>query len=135
MAEAMAHKYGFDVLRASSAGLYPASMNDPMTGAVLQERNIEIGSHTPRPLRHINPDRFDLIVNLSGRDLGLKTSVPVEDWPIRDPHGRQDEEYRRARDEIEILVMRLVLRARLGQIPAAGKNSGGVDAEPSGSRQ
>ncbi|HYO80246.1 MAG TPA: low molecular weight phosphatase family protein [Bryobacteraceae bacterium] len=135
MAEAMARKYGSDVLRVASAGLHPALLADPVTRAVLRERNIEFEKHTPRRLKDYDPSRYDLIVNLSNRDLGLNASVPVENWPIRDPYGRPDEEYRRARDQIEILVMRLILRARMGQIVPLRKSGRGVDAEPPGWRQ
>ena len=39
-------------------------------------------------------------------------SVPVRDWPVRDPHMLPEKIHREVRDEIERLVMALVLELR-----------------------
>jgi protein-tyrosine-phosphatase len=116
MAEALARKYGSDVLRVASAGLMPMPSAHGTTRDILLEVNVNAGEHVPRRLTDLDLSRFDLIVNISGRDLSLLSTTPIENWEIEDPFGGTDEEYRRARDEIEMLVMRLILRARLGQI-------------------
>jgi arsenate reductase len=116
MAEAMARKYGSDVLEASSAGLSPAMSNTPFTRTVLTEKNIDLGDHLPQRFRDEDPKSFDLIVNMSGSPLPRNLGVPVEDWKVDDPMGKDEDEFRKTRETIEMLVMRLILRARLGKI-------------------
>jgi arsenate reductase (thioredoxin) len=116
MAEAMARKYGSDVLEPSSAGLAPAMMNTPFTRSVLTEKNVDLGDHLPRRFRDTDPKNFDLIVNMSGSPLPRNLGVPVEEWNVDDPMGRSEDDFRKTRETIEMLVMRLVLRARLGKI-------------------
>jgi arsenate reductase len=116
MAEAMARKYGSDILEASSAGLAPAMMNTPFTRSVLTEKNVELGDHLPRRFRDTDPKTFDLIVNMSGSPLPRNLGVPVEEWNVDDPMGRSEDDFRKTRETIEMLVMRLILRARLGKI-------------------
>ena len=116
MAEAMARKYGSDVLEASSAGLMPATSNTPFTRTVLTEKNVDLGDHLPRRFRDADLKTFDLVVNLSGSPLPRNLGVPVEEWNVEDPMGKDEDEFRKTRETIEMLVMRLILRARLGKI-------------------
>jgi protein-tyrosine-phosphatase len=116
MAEALTRKYGSDVIDPSSAGLAPALNTASLTRAVLLEKNVDLGDHLPRRFRELDLSEYDLVVNMSGQTLPSNLGIPVENWPIKDPFGGTDEEYRRARDEIEMLVMRLILRARAGKI-------------------
>jgi arsenate reductase (thioredoxin) len=116
MAEAMARKYGSDVLEVASAGLSPAMNTTPFTRSVLVEKNVDLGEHLPRRFRDVNPKSFDLIVNLSGSPMPRSLGVAIEDWNVDDPMGKSEEEFRQTREIIEMLVMRLILRARLGKI-------------------
>ncbi|HYP06841.1 MAG TPA: low molecular weight phosphatase family protein [Bryobacteraceae bacterium] len=116
MAEAMARKYGSDVLEVASAGLAPALGNTPFTRSVLTEKNVDLGDHLPRRFRDIDIKSFDLVVNISGSPLPKNLGVPVEEWNVDDPMGGSEDEFRQARETLEMLVMRLVLRARLGKL-------------------
>jgi arsenate reductase (thioredoxin) len=116
MAEAMARKYGSDVLEVASAGLSPAMNTTPYTRSVLAEKNVDLGDHLPRRFRDANLKSFDLIVNLSGSPMPRSLGVPVEDWNVEDPMGKSEEDFRQTREIIEMLVMRLILRARLGKL-------------------
>lgn len=116
MAEAMARKYGSDVLDVASAGLSPAMNTTPFTRSVLAEKNVDLGEHLPRRFRDVNPKSFDLIVNLSGSPMPRSLGVAIEDWNVDDPMGKSEEEFRQTREIIEMLVMRLILRTRLGKI-------------------
>ena len=116
MAEALARKYGSDVIEPRSAGLFPGPTGHPLTRSVLLEKNVDLGDHVPKRLRDLNPRNFDLIVNISGSPLPGDFGVPVENWSVADPYGGTEEDYRRAREELEMLVMRLILRARAGKI-------------------
>lgn len=115
MAEALARKYGSDVLEVRSAGLMPAQSNTPYTRSVLAEKNVDLGDHLPTPFRSADLKQCDLIVNMSGSPLPRDLGIPVENWAVDDPMGKNQDEFRRAREVIEMLVMRLVLRARLGK--------------------
>jgi arsenate reductase (thioredoxin) len=115
MAEAFARAYGSDVMVPSSAGVSPGANPSKDVCAVLEEKNIQAGDHAPRNFHDLNPQRYDLIVNLSGTSLPLYVGTPVETWTVKDPYGGTLEEYRRARDEIEMAVMRLILRIRMGK--------------------
>jgi protein-tyrosine-phosphatase len=115
MAEALARKYGSDVIDVSSAGIFPAAAAHRLTRAVLTEKNVELGEHVPRNLRDIKVADYDLIVNMSGADLGF-ADVPVLNWDVDDPVNGAEPEFRRAREEIEMRVMQLILRVRAGKI-------------------
>jgi arsenate reductase len=120
MAEGFARTYGSDVLVALSAGLAPAMAVAPLTHKVMLEKNIDIGNVFPKDLESMLA-RTDLIINMSGFDLPVKTTVPVERWEIRDPIGESEEIYREVRDQIEQRVMQLILtmRVRKKNKPAA----------------
>jgi arsenate reductase (thioredoxin) len=112
MAEGFARTYGSDVLVALSAGLAPAMAVAPLTHKVMLEKNIDIGNIFPKDLDSMLGNS-DLIINMSGFDLPVKTAIPVERWEIRDPIGESVEIYREVRDQIEQRVMQLILAMRV----------------------
>ena len=122
MAEGFARTYGSDVLQASSAGLAPAMALAPLTHQVMLEKNIDVGNVFPKDFKTV-VGAADMIVNMSGFELPIKTTVPVEHWEIRDPIGESEEIYRQVRDEIEQRVMQLILtmRVRKQNKPAASR--------------
>jgi arsenate reductase len=115
MAEALAKKYGADVLAADSAGMTPAVVTTPLTRIVLSERNVDLGDHLPKSIDEVDLSQCDLIVNMSGMKLPATIRVPIETWPVPDPYGAAEPAYRKACDDIESRVMRLILRARTGK--------------------
>jgi arsenate reductase len=123
MAEAMARKYGSDVIVASSAGVSPATNNCAEVREVLKEKNVDLGNHLPRRFRSLDLGHYDLIVNMSGSEISADTEVPVENWTVEDPYGGSDDDYRRARDTIEMGVMRLILRIRTGKFDSSPVSS------------
>jgi len=125
MAEALARKYGSDVLVAYSAGTNAGSEAHPLTISVLAEKNVNGSEHVPRRYSEIKPANYDLIVNMSGRALPGDPAVPVETWDVLDPIGQSEEVFRNVRDRIEMLVMHLILRIRKGKF----------DSQPVSSRQ
>jgi len=116
MGEALARKYGSDVIIADSAGLTPAVVTTPLTRLVLSERNVDLGDHLPKGLDEVDLNKCDLIVNMSGTKLPSNLGIPIEDWPVKDPYGALEPAYRTACDEIEGRVMRLILRVRTGKL-------------------
>jgi len=125
MAEALARTYGSDVLVAYSAGTSAGSEAHPLTVSVLAEKNISAGEHVPRRYSDVKPANYDLIVNMSGRNLPGDPGVPVETWDVLDPIGQSEDVFRSVRDSIEMLVMHLILRIRKGKF----------DSQPVSSRQ
>ena len=83
---------------------------------MLAEKNVDLGDHLPRRFRDLDLTEYDLIVNMSGSALPKTIGVPVEDWPVDDPMGGSEDDFRQARETIEMLVMRLILRERLGKL-------------------
>lgn len=116
MGEALARKYGSDVIVADSAGLTPAVVTTHLTRLVLRERNVDLGDHLPKSLDEVDLTRCDLIVNMSGVKLPSTIRIPVEEWLVKDPYGALEPAFRMACDDIESRVMRLILRARTGKL-------------------
>ncbi len=116
MAEALARKYGADVLTVQSAGLAPAVTTTPHTRAALAERNVDLGDHRPKGLHEVDLNRLDLVINMSGESMPIGLHAPLEVWNVPDPYGFDLPAYRKACDLIEQQVMRLILRARTGKL-------------------
>lgn len=112
MAEGFARRYGSDVLEAFSAGISPAAVVQPLTHKVMEEKNIRLDSQFPKSLDSIEVSNLDLIVNISGVKLPKRLTIPVQEWKIEDPIGRDEETYVAVRDQIEMAVMRLILDLR-----------------------
>jgi arsenate reductase len=114
MAEGLARKYGSDVMSVESAGLSPIHRVDPLGIKVMADRNIDISDAFPKGPEAVDPESFDLIVNMSGTKIPT-IRVPMEEWNIPDPIGQDEEAFRRAADLLEQHVMRLILQIRLKQ--------------------
>jgi arsenate reductase (thioredoxin) len=99
--------------------LAPAMTVSSLTHQVMIERNIDIGQEFPKSLEMASPSEVDLIVNMSGHPLPWNTQVRLETWAVRDPIGESEEVYREVRDQIEQRVMRLILKVRATNAPAA----------------
>lgn len=112
MAEGFARRYGSDVMECASAGLAPAPIVQGMTRKVMEAKNINIDDHFPKNLEQVTLSKFDLIVNMSGRQFPLRVPIPVRDWKVEDPIGQPEEVYNTVRDQIENLVMQLILELR-----------------------
>jgi len=119
MAEGFARTYGSDVMEAVSAGLGPASVVSSMTIETMREKNIDMSDAIPKGVDGVDRTGLSLIVNISGQKLPVK-GVPMVDWDVRDPIGRDEKVFRQVRDEIERRVMELILRLRAEQREPAG---------------
>jgi arsenate reductase len=110
MAEGFARTYGKDVMTPESAGVAPAMAVPSETRRTMEEKNIDVSGHSPKPVDIFPPGYFDIVVNLSGGPIpGFPSAI---EWKVRDPIGGTAEEYRAARDQIERLVMNLILELR-----------------------
>jgi len=113
MAEAFARAYGADTLTVQSAGLSPATMVAPLTKQILTEKGLPSEDVFPKGLDFLARYPFDLVVNMSGRPFSHPAEMVT--WSVKDPIGMTVETYRSVADQIESLVMRLILEARIAQ--------------------
>ena len=126
MAEGFARKYGSDVLEPFSAGTAPASIVQPLTHQVMEEKNISLDGQHPKHCSAFDLSTFDLIVNMSGYRLPGRPSGEVREWKVIDPIGRSEDVYISVRDDIEAAVMRLILELRTGRTPATRSPEAGT---------
>lgn len=118
MAEALARHLASDVIEPSSAGLSPFGRIVDTTRRVLLERGVSVDGQWSKGLREVNPERADLVVNMTGMPgTALFSNARVVDWDVGDPYGEDMSVYREIRDEIEERVTELAQRLR----NAAGK--------------
>jgi arsenate reductase len=113
MAAAFANRYGSDIMKAQSAGIAPAINTTPLTRKVMLEKNIDLGDHMPQPLAYVDFKHMDLIVNMSGYKI---PGVYTIEWEVPDPMGRDLATFRSVRDQIEMMVMQMILKMRMGKM-------------------
>jgi arsenate reductase len=114
MAEGFARAYGDGVWEVESAGLMPAAMIAALTKEVMEEKGISLEGQHPKPLEWVEPERFDLIVNMSGCELPPELAQRERRWEIEDPIGQPARTYRKVRDQIEERVLGLLDELRGG---------------------
>ena len=112
MAEGFARRYGADVMEVASAGLSPANIVQELTKKVMLEKNITLDDHFPKSLDMVEVPMFDLVINMSGMKLPSRMPIEVRDWKVEDPIGKSEEVYIACRDQIEMLVMKLIIEMR-----------------------
>ena len=113
MAEALARHSASDVIDPASAGLSPFGKIVEPTRKVLLERGINLDGQHSKGLREVDPDSFELIVNMTGMPgRALFPGAKVVDWDIADPYGEDLLMYRQICDEIEEHLNRLVMTLR-----------------------
>ncbi|MDX2180867.1 MAG: hypothetical protein SFV18_14820 [Bryobacteraceae bacterium] len=120
MAEGFARVYGRGLVAPASAGVAPATRIDPRTVQLMDEIGIDVSEHFPKHAAAMTRLPFELIVNISGHDLPKGFTAPAIEWEVADPIGQSEEEYRRTRDRIQRLTLKLVdeIRAQAEAAPA-----------------
>lgn len=111
MAEAFAKKHG---LNAQSAGTVPAKQVHPIVVQAMKEKGIELASNSPKMLTTKMIDEAGLVVTMGcsveevcPRPMLAKMQKKLVDWHLEDPKGKQINEVRRIRDEIERRVIEI----------------------------
>jgi protein-tyrosine-phosphatase len=111
MAEAFAKSMG---LEATSAGTFPATHVNELVVEAMKEVGIDVSGSRPKELSAAMVDRADVVVLTDAsleralpNDLRKRIRKKVLEWHVSDPQGRQIEEIRHTRDEIEGLVRAL----------------------------
>jgi arsenate reductase len=122
MAEAFARAYGSDVLAPASAGFAPAERVPEDTIRAMDEKNLDVRSQVPKSVSDLGAAEFDLVINMSGYPLPQLNGAPLREWDVPDPVLMDYDAHCRVRDQIEMLVMKLILELRREQKQAS--NSG-----------
>lgn len=109
MSAAFAREIGGDDIVVHSAGSAPGETLNPEVVRAMKERGIDISNESPRALTDEMGRSADVVVTM-----GCGDACPVYpgkrylDWELTDPAGRQIEEVRLIRDDIEQRVRGLI---------------------------
>ena len=122
MAEGFARHHHSELMDVSSAGLFPASIVQPETIAVMADKGVSLEGQSPKPISAVDWNSMDLVVNMSG--LPVLQAMPGFEglnlmWVVGDPIGRSNRVYNKVRDRIEELVDGLAETLRSQQSRAA----------------
>lgn len=107
MAEGFARHKHAQIIEPSSAGVMPASIIQPETYQVMNEKGVSLEGMSPSDLADVEASQIDFLVNMSGFAVvhylkGFEGGNIV--WNVHDPIGDPLEIYREVRDRIEKLV-------------------------------
>jgi arsenate reductase len=117
MATALLDHHAAGRVRVRSAGSTPADQINPAVIAVMDELGLDLSKEFPKPLTDDAVEAADVVVTM-----GCGDACPVFpgkrylDWELPDPAGKQADEIRPIRDEIDRRVRALL--ADLVQPPA-----------------
>ncbi|MEJ2866968.1 arsenate reductase ArsC [Actinomycetospora sp. OC33-EN08] len=110
MAAALLAHHAGDQVRVRSAGSAPADEVNPAVRAVMAELGIDLAHEVPTELSHADVDAADVVITM-----GCGDACPVFpgrrylDWELTDPAGRDVDEVRTIRDDIDRRVRALLV--------------------------
>lgn len=87
-----------------TGGTDPADAVHEEVVEVMREVGIDRSERTPREVSEAELDACDVVATMGCSTLSLDTDVDVRDWDLDDPDGREMDEVRRIRDEVEARV-------------------------------
>ena len=106
--------------RALSAGTDPGDRVHLEVVAVMNEVGIDLSHERPRRLTTDLAREAELLITMGcGEACPVVPGARRDDWPLDDPKGRRFEDVRRIRDEIRLLVERLIAVEELLKEPRA----------------
>ena len=109
MAAALLHHYAAGRVAVRSAGSAPATSINPAVVTVMAELGIDLSQEVPKPLTDDGVRAADVVVTM-----GCGDACPVYpgkrylDWDLDDPAGKDVEQVRPIRDEIDRRVTALL---------------------------
>ncbi len=123
MAAALTRRLYGEAFRVDSSGLRASEEIDPLAAVVMQEVDVDLFDHRPRPMDEIDPKAFSVVVALSDDAWAAvqplaQDGIEVDHWPVSDPtleEGSREqrlEAYRQTRRELESRIT-----ARFGPPP------------------
>lgn len=93
--------------RAISAGTHPATRVHPEVVMAMQERGIDLSSHTPQKLTPDLAATADWLITMGcGDDCPVVPGTRRDDWPLADPKGQ-------SRDAVDGIIADIDQRVRL----------------------
>ena len=110
MAEGFFKKYAPEGFVPASAGTKPISQINPLVIQVMNEIGIDISKQKPKDLSEDMMRNSNKIINMGCMDNNFCPTLfipKVIDWGIEDPKGKQIEQVREIRDEIERRIKEL----------------------------
>ena len=112
MAEAFFNEFAAGRYRSLSAGTEPADRPHPEVVGAMREVGLEI-PETPGQM--LTQDLADSATRVIGMGCAVEEAcpalrVPLEDWELDDPKGKDADEVARIRDEIEMKVRNLITK-------------------------
>jgi len=108
IAEAFFNLYSENKARAISAGSNPSSVLNPKVVQAMAEIGIDISKNKPKLLTPEMMDNVDLAVTMGCEESCPVTTIPTEDWGLKDPKDKSIEEVRKIRDEIKNRIIKLL---------------------------
>jgi protein-tyrosine-phosphatase len=109
MAAALLQRHAGGRVRVLSAGTAPADEIDPTVRDAMAELGIDLAAERPKPLEDEAVRAADLVVTMGcGDACPVFPGTRYEDWELPDPSGRDLDEVRAIRDEIDGRVRDLV---------------------------
>jgi arsenate reductase len=109
MAEALFARAAGGRHGARSAGSRPAQHVHPNVVEAMREEGIDLAGRVPRGLDGADAEWADLVVTMGcGDECPFVPGRRYVDWELDDPAGKDLEETRRVRDEIEARVAALI---------------------------
>lgn len=116
IAEAFTRHLASDILESYSAGTQEYEQVKPLAIKVMEEIGISLDNHYPKLLTEI-PEDMDIVITMGcGVVCPFLSAKQEEDWRIDDPSGGSIEDFRRARNTIEVKVKELIKRIRNNEI-------------------
>lgn len=112
MAEGFGRHLAGDRVQLFSAGLRPTGVVADAAVEAMAEKGIDIRGHSSKGLGDVPLDEMDYVVTMTGHKAesivpDSFAGTPVT-WNVTDPIGRSGATYRTVRDEIEVLVRKLI---------------------------
>lgn len=109
MAAGFLRHLGEERVQVLSAGSEPAEQVNPAAVEAMAERGIDIAAAQPQRWTEDDLEATDVVVTMGcGDACPVYPGIRYRDWELADPAGRDLEEVRRIRDDIDLLVCDLL---------------------------
>ncbi len=109
MAAALLERYAAGRVHIRSAGSEPARSLNPRVVEAMGEIGLDISREFPKPLTDDYVRAADVVITMGcGDTCPIYPGKRYEDWKLDDPAGKDLDEVRRIRNEIDVRVKKLV---------------------------
>jgi protein-tyrosine-phosphatase len=113
MAAGFLQRLAGDQVEVFSAGGEPADRINPVAVEAMAEKGIDISANQPKLLEDAAVAQADVVITMGcGDACPFYPGKRYEDWELEDPAGKQLEQVRGIRDEIEGRVRGLIAELR-----------------------